>query len=379
LSNPSFSQHFTFPEPENREPETRLITHTNDDPEIQITTSTLDNSTEEVSLEDESDSSLSESGLGDGTGTTWPSRKRFLRKSVLSDWGINFDELTIEKKIGEGRSGQVFLGKWHGDVAIKKFNVHNPTKEQMAQFRKEVQLLRKVRHENVVLFMGFCMDLPNLCIVTEYLKGKSLHSHIHEHGKAFTERQSINIIEQVSQALGYLHHRGIIHKNLKSKNIHLSDKKAVICDFGLGSMTDLKLKSCEKGYEVLFNLNVYYLAPEIIRKLQAVVAGRDLEEVEFTEYTDVYALGTVWYEILAGHWPWPGLSPEQVWWHVGKGIVPDVSSSTPELSTLLLQCWSSDFINRPNAAYLAKEISSLPLPRILHRSPSHPVGLKSRS
>jgi len=54
----------------------------------------------------------------------------------------------------------------------------------------------------------------------------------------------------VSQALGYLHHRGIIHKNLKSKNIHLSDKKAVICDFGLGSMTDLKLKSCEKGYEV---------------------------------------------------------------------------------------------------------------------------------
>ena len=61
----------------------------------------------------------------------------------------------------------------------------------------QVQLLRKVRHENVVLFMGFCMDLPNLCIVTEYLKGKSLHSHIHEHGKAFTERQSINIIEQV--------------------------------------------------------------------------------------------------------------------------------------------------------------------------------------
>ena len=216
---------------------------------------------------------------------------------------------------------------------------------------------------------------------------------------------------------------------------------------------------------MLFNLNVYYLAPEIIRKLQAVVAGRDLEEVphithtfpgtysqhippscwysstvcfyysdywvsdpgpvsqvEFTEYTDVYALGTVWYEILAGHWPWPGLSPEQVlrmsfqtclssnkivttsnwliqncdnlfeivitdltlcyhqvWWHVGKGIVPDVSSSTPELSTLLLQCWSSDHSKRPNAAYLAKEINSLPLPRILHRSPSHPVGLKSRS
>lgn len=54
----------------------------------------------------------------------------------------------------------------------------------------------------------------------------------------------------MSAALGYLHHRGIIHKNLKSKNIHLNDKKAVICDFGLGSMTDLKLKKGEKGFEV---------------------------------------------------------------------------------------------------------------------------------
>lgn len=309
-------------------------------------------------------------------GATLPTRKRFLRKSVLSDWGINYEELVIGKKIGDGRTGQVYEGKWHGDVVIKIYHIPHPTREQLAQFRREVQMLRKVRHENIVLFMGVCMNPPNLCIITEYLKGKSLHFYIHEQGKAFTERQSMLIMEQVSAALGYLHHRGIIHKNLKSKNIHLNDKKAVICDFGIGSMTDLKLKKGEKGFEVLFNVNLYYLAPEIIRKLQAIVAGKDKGEIELSEATDVYALGTVWYEILAGHWPWPGHSPEQVWWHLSKGLVPDVSSASPELGRLLHSCWSNDTQSRPNAAHLAKEIRSKPLPHALQRSPSHPVALK---
>ena len=58
-------------------------------------------------------------------------------------------------------------------------------------------MLRKVRHENIVLFMGVCMNPPNLCIVTEYIKGKSLHFYIHERGKTYTERQSMQIMEQV--------------------------------------------------------------------------------------------------------------------------------------------------------------------------------------
>ena len=61
----------------------------------------------------------------------------------------------------------------------------------------QVQMLRKVRHENIVLFMGVCMNPPNLCIVTEYIKGKSLHFYIHERGKTYTERQSMQIMEQV--------------------------------------------------------------------------------------------------------------------------------------------------------------------------------------
>ncbi|XP_063684015.1 kinase suppressor of Ras 1-like isoform X3 [Bolinopsis microptera] len=335
-----------------------------------------DDESEEISEHEEEDEEFDELGTEQPKQNTLPTRKRFLRKSVISDWGINFEELIIGKKIGDGRTGQVYEGKWHGDVVIKIYHIPHPTKEQLAQFRREVQMLRKVRHENIVLFMGVCMNPPNLCIVTEYIKGKSLHFYIHERGKAYTERQSMQIMEQVSAALGYLHHRGIIHKNLKSKNIHLNDKKAVICDFGLGSMTDLKLKKGEKGFEVLFNVNLYYLAPEIIRKLQAVVAGKEKGEIELSESTDVYALGTVWYEILAGHWPWPGHSPEQVWWHLSKGLVPDVSSSSADMSRLLLSCWTNDPHSRPNAAQLAKDIRALPLPRALQRSPSHPVGLK---
>ena len=57
-------------------------------------------------------------------------------------------------------------GHWHGEVAVKIIEIENPTEEQLSAFRYQVGTFRKTRHENVVLFMGACMDPPKLAIIT---------------------------------------------------------------------------------------------------------------------------------------------------------------------------------------------------------------------
>lgn len=57
-------------------------------------------------------------------------------------------------------------GHWHGEVAVKMIEIENPTEEQLNAFKFQVGTFRKTRHENVVLFMGACMDPPKLAIIT---------------------------------------------------------------------------------------------------------------------------------------------------------------------------------------------------------------------
>ena len=59
-----------------------------------------------------------------------------------------------------------FRGHWHGEVAVKMIEIENPTEEQLNAFKFQVGTFRKTRHENVVLFMGACMDPPKLAIIT---------------------------------------------------------------------------------------------------------------------------------------------------------------------------------------------------------------------
>ena len=106
-------------------------------------------------------------------------------------------------------------------------------------YLSQVATFRKTRHENLVLFMGACMKPPRLAIVTSMCKGLTLYTHIHIRKDKFNMNRTTMVAQQISQGMGYLHARGIIHKDLKSKNIFLQNGKVVITDFGLFSVTKL--------------------------------------------------------------------------------------------------------------------------------------------
>ena len=95
--------------------------------------------------------------------------------------------------------------------------------------------------------------------------------------------------------------------------------------------------------------------------------------------SDVYAFGTVWYELLTGEWPWKQQPPEAIIWQVGRGIKPTLANlqASREVKDILVQCWLFNAKERPEFPDIAQTLERLPKKR-LARSPSHPIHL-SRS
>uniref|UniRef100_A0A0L8HAC8 non-specific serine/threonine protein kinase n=2 Tax=Octopus bimaculoides TaxID=37653 RepID=A0A0L8HAC8_OCTBM len=300
----------------------------------------------------------------------------------LKEWNIPFEDITIGDRIGIGRFGIVHKGHWHGDVAIKKLNI-DPTSDfqaQLSAFKLEVAMLKKTRHENLVLFMGACMKPPDLAIVTSFCKGKSLFSSIYEFRQKFQFSKTVYIATQIAQGMGYLHARGIIHKDLKTKNIFWEETgKVVITDFGLFNLT----KWCHgnrKGDCLAIPLGwLCYLSPEIMRSLQAGNTQAANTELPFSKKSDTYAFGTVWYELLCGEWPFKQQPPESIIWQVGRGIKQSLCHiiTSRDVKDILMDCWGFDPKDRPEFSQIPRALARIPRKPLI-RSPSHPVHL-SRS
>ncbi|XP_061189617.1 kinase suppressor of Ras 2-like isoform X5 [Saccostrea echinata] len=299
---------------------------------------------------------------------------------TLKEWDIPFEQLKLMEKIGTGRFGTVYKGTWHGQVAIKMLHMDPDSDNNQAQlsaFKLEVAMLKNTRHENLLLFMGACMKPPQLAIVTSYCSGQTLYSYVRTNAREkFNMNKTILIAQQIAQGMGYLHARGIIHKDLKTKNIFLENGKVVITDFGLFSVTKI-CHGNRKGDCLHISPGwLCYLSPEVIRCLHS---GRSKVDLPFSEKSDVYAFGTIWYELLVGDWPFRNLAPECIIWQVGRGIKQSLGSvmASKEVKDVLMICWTYQPDDRPHFKHLLKAVERLPKKRLV-RSPSHPVHL-SRS
>jgi len=329
------------------------------------------------------DSQDSTTSVEGDAGSTWSSG----RQMSIREWDIPYEELKIGDKIGSGRFSTVHAGNWHGDVAIKFLDMENLDDENTLEaFRLDVATFRKTRHENLVLFMGACMKPPKLAIITSLCKGNTLYTHLHLRRDKFYMNKVIIVAQQIAQGMGYLHHKGIVHKDLKTKNIFLENGRAIITDFGLVNVAR-RLCSRHKrpGDTEMLSPDcmsipagwLCYLAPEVIRELRIHQKGS--EDLPFTRASDVYAFGTVWYELLTGEWPWKQQPPESIIWQVGKGIKPTLANlqASREVKDILIQCWLFNARERPEFPDIAQTLERLPKKR-LARSPSHPIHL-SRS
>ncbi|XP_030227156.1 serine/threonine-protein kinase A-Raf isoform X3 [Gadus morhua] len=256
-------------------------------------------------------------------------------------WEVHSREVTMLKRIGSGSFGTVFRGKWHGDVAVKILKVTEPTPEQLQAFKNEMQVLRKTRHVNILLFMGY-MTKPNFAIITQWCEGSSLYRHLHVTDTKFGTMRRIDVARQTAQGMDYLHAKNIIHRDLKSNNIFIHEGWTVkIGDFGLATVKSRWSGSMQVEQP---SGSILWMAPEVIRMQ---------DSNPYTFQSDVYGYGVVLFELMSGTLPYSNINNrDQIIFMVGRGYLsPDISklgaTSPKSMKRLIIDCLKFKRDERP--------------------------------
>ena len=138
------------------------------------------------------------------------------------DYGVAYAEIQFGKILGKGSQGEVFLANWRGiAVAVKKVNTSIVPPEIIDEFCAEADIMRRLRHPCLTLFMGVSLEQPYLCIVTELVNRGSLFDILQEESTGFTWRRALQIMTDIASGIAYLHSFSppIIHRDLKSLNV----------------------------------------------------------------------------------------------------------------------------------------------------------------
>ncbi|KAK4261697.1 hypothetical protein QN277_004657 [Acacia crassicarpa] len=248
-------------------------------------------------------------------------------------WEINTNLLKFEDKVGSGSFGDLYKGTYCSQVvAIKVLKPELTNTDMLREFAQEVYIMRKIRHRNVVQFIGACTRPPNPCIVTEFMSRGSLYDFLHKQRGVFKLPSLLKVAIDVSKGMNYLHQNNIIHRDLKTANLLMDENEVVkVADFGVARV---KIQS---GVMTAETGTYRWMAPEII------------EHKPYDQKADVFSFGITLWELLTRELPYSYLTPLQA--AVGvvqKGLRPTIPKSThPRLSELLQRCWQQDPKDRP--------------------------------
>ncbi|CAH8518928.1 unnamed protein product [Dicrocoelium dendriticum] len=294
---------------------------------------------------------------------------------TLKEWDIPMENLIFGDVIGHGTFGTVYQAKWHGEVAVKRIDLDPEDLDgscRLEAFKREVALLHKTRHENLVLFMGACMKPPDLAIVTQLSQGETLYHLLHHRDTSMAINRTINIASQIAKGMGYLHAKGIVHRDLKTRNIFVeANSRVVIGDFGVFNYVRLYKRAKWGNYLNIPPFWLCYVAPEVIHALNMNCSASTTNELPLTPSSDVFAFGTVWYELLTNEFPFKGYPTEAIIYLSGRGVKQTLRIPGPkDFKEILVQCWAYCPSRRPEFTTLVKLLDRLPK---LHRSPSYPV------
>ncbi|CAF3772844.1 unnamed protein product [Rotaria magnacalcarata] len=308
---------------------------------------------------------------------TDPEKRSFNLASSLQDWVIVFNNIKMIEEVRRS-SGTLMKAHWHGEIAVRIIKPDPKTDpvKFLNLFKNQVFRLRKVRHEHLNLYTGVCIDSPKFAIVSNWIRGINLHEIIHIQNDSIQLNIAVQYAAQIAQAMSYLHEKSINHMSLRTTNIFVQNNRIILTDYGLVPLskcfrvTDQPAIIAPRGW-------LSYLAPEIIRKLDP----RNEETIlQHTPQTDVYAFGTVWYELLFREFPYAKQPPEYIIWRAGNSIKQPLSSVhiSKYAKDIINQCWSFAPDDRPDFAMLCKSLSKMPGKRTLVRSPSTPLQYNAR-
>lgn len=250
------------------------------------------------------------------------------------EWEIPISELTFGPRIGRGGYGEVYRGMWGGtEVAIKMLFNDNLNPKLLSDLRKEVDLLCKLRHPNIILFMGACTEPETPCIITEYLGRGSMANLLIDESISIDWGLKLQLAIDAARGMAYLHSRNpvIIHRDLKTDNLLVDDNWQVkVADFGLATVKSKTFAKTMCG-------TTGWVAPEV------------LNDQGYTEKADVYSFAIILWELFTRQIPYAGKNTMQVVRSVDRGERLPIPDACPaDYAELITTCWETDSSKRPS-------------------------------
>jgi aurora kinase len=239
-------------------------------------------------------------------------KSRFLPIPEAAAKGLEHEakitDFEILKELGSGSFGNVYLVRHKetkAEYAIKAIDKRNKTnQEEKPYFRREVEVMYKIHHPNVVKLYGHFEDNNYCYFIMEYIAGGNIYALVPKTSlRSVTTQQIASIMKDVISAVYFLHHMNpkIVHRDIKPENV-LLDKGNVakLTDFGWSNyMQGDNKRTTVCGTPV-------YLAPEIINN-----QGHD-------EHVDIWCIGVLLFELMAGYSPWQGDDVQTVRYNINR-------------------------------------------------------------
>uniref|UniRef100_A0A673BWB4 Tyrosine-protein kinase n=1 Tax=Sphaeramia orbicularis TaxID=375764 RepID=A0A673BWB4_9TELE len=268
-----------------------------------------------------------------------PCQSRAPQKPWWQDeWEIPRESLKMERRLGAGQFGEVWMGVYNNDrkVAIKNLKMGTMSVEA---FLAEANMMKNLQHPRLVRLFAVVSQEP-ICIVTEYMENgtcfKSCMLYLNTH---FGLVLMICCPLQVADGMSFIEEKNYIHRDLRAANILVSHEQICkIADFGLARLIEDNEYTAREGTK----FPIKWTSPE------AINYGT------FSIKSDVWSFGILLTEIVTyGRIPYPGMSNPEVIQNLDRGYrMPKPENCPDSLYDVMFMCWNENPENRPTFEYL---------------------------
>ena len=257
-------------------------------------------------------------------------------------------QYTIERELPSGGMSRVFvatetaLGR---RVVIKVLSPELAATLSAERFKREITLAARLQHPHIVPLLNAGLAGEHLYYTMPLVDGESLRARMdRERPMAFNV--ITHILEDVARALAYAHDEGVVHRDIKPENVMFFHGQAVVLDFGIGKAL-VSASTAETEVLRITQVGIALGTPTYVAPEQA--AG----DPALDHRADLYALGVVAYEMITGHPPFTGKSPQMVI-EAHAGRAPEAIEArrpdTPrQLSSIVMRCLAKKAGDRPNS------------------------------
>jgi len=263
-------------------------------------------------------------------------------KTILeASFIISYKDLTIDKsaQLGAGGFGTVYKGIWQfTPVAIKQLLIPKMTERGLQSFKQEVTMMKKLRHPNVLLLYGICVEPNHYCMVMKYMPNGSLYNLLHS-TKQFTWPQRWQVAIGIGKGMLQLHSKNILHRDLTSHNVLLSKSlKPKICDFGLSAIKQETRTSIYSNQASQSVGKIPWMAQELFKP-----------NAKYTKACDMFSFGMLLWEIITRELPYKNAQmPVLIMQWVVAGTREKIPKKCPpSLAKLVKWCWEAEPKKRP--------------------------------